>query len=241
MAPEQIEGRDIDGSADQYALAAIASGAHASLPFPRDSDVALIAAHLKEPLPPCSGVEPACPPRWTPSSRGAWPRTPAHATRLRGLRRRPARRARCDRRPDRRPLPTMAPDRRVVAPRGRPGYRLRRPAGHRRLRSRSDGSVGPSIIQRPSPRVDPSDRDGRLPNRGRLPERRRGERCCSRARRYSPTTASADRTTSSSTRIHPCRARRRASHARYRRPRARRRSLSAAFRFHSAPRLAPTS
>jgi serine/threonine protein kinase len=52
IAPEQIEGQPIDGRADQYALAAIAVAAlTGQVPFPRDSDVALINAHLHDPPP----------------------------------------------------------------------------------------------------------------------------------------------------------------------------------------------
>jgi serine/threonine protein kinase len=52
IAPEQIEGRAVDGRADQYALAAIAVGClTGEPPFPRDSDVAIINAHLHDPPP----------------------------------------------------------------------------------------------------------------------------------------------------------------------------------------------
>jgi serine/threonine-protein kinase len=52
IAPEQIEGKAVDGRADQYALAAIAvTCLTGRVPFPRDSDVALINAHLHEPPP----------------------------------------------------------------------------------------------------------------------------------------------------------------------------------------------
>ncbi len=62
MAPEQLEGRELDGAADQYALAAIAFRALTGrLPFARDSEVALITAHLNEPPPSASAVEPTLP------------------------------------------------------------------------------------------------------------------------------------------------------------------------------------
>ena len=49
IAPEQIEGRAVDARADQYALAAIAVAAlTGQVPFPRDSDVAIINAHLHD-------------------------------------------------------------------------------------------------------------------------------------------------------------------------------------------------
>jgi serine/threonine protein kinase len=62
MAPEQLEGRDLDGAADQYALAAIAFRALTGrLAFPRDSEVALISAHLKEPPPSATELRPELP------------------------------------------------------------------------------------------------------------------------------------------------------------------------------------
>ncbi len=52
IAPEQIEGKATDGRADQYALAAIAVAClSGTAPFSRDSDVALINAHLHDPPP----------------------------------------------------------------------------------------------------------------------------------------------------------------------------------------------
>jgi serine/threonine protein kinase len=49
IAPEQIEGKPVDGRVDQYALAAIAVGCLTGQPpFPRDSDVAIINAHLRD-------------------------------------------------------------------------------------------------------------------------------------------------------------------------------------------------
>ena len=51
-APEQIQGRAVDGRADQYALACVAfqllTGA---LPFERDQGMAVLLAHLSEPPP----------------------------------------------------------------------------------------------------------------------------------------------------------------------------------------------
>jgi serine/threonine-protein kinase len=62
MAPEQLEGRELDGAADQYALAAIAFQAlTGQLPFARDSEVALITAHLSAPPPSASALEPGLP------------------------------------------------------------------------------------------------------------------------------------------------------------------------------------
>jgi serine/threonine protein kinase len=52
IAPEQIEGKPVDGRADQYALTAIAVGClTGEPPYPRDSDVAIINAHLHD-VPP---------------------------------------------------------------------------------------------------------------------------------------------------------------------------------------------
>ena len=56
IAPEQVQGEKVDGRADVYALAALfyecATGAP---PFVRDSQAALLFAHLTEPPPPISG------------------------------------------------------------------------------------------------------------------------------------------------------------------------------------------
>ena len=49
VSPEQIEGKPVDGRADQYALAAIAIEClTGEPPFPRDSDLAIINAHLRD-------------------------------------------------------------------------------------------------------------------------------------------------------------------------------------------------
>ena len=49
VAPEQIEGRQVDGRADQYALAAIAVECLTGVgPYPRDSDLAIVNAHLRD-------------------------------------------------------------------------------------------------------------------------------------------------------------------------------------------------
>jgi serine/threonine-protein kinase len=61
-APEQIEGRELDGRADQYALACVLhqclSGAP---PFERDSDVATMQAHLHDVPPRISERRPGLP------------------------------------------------------------------------------------------------------------------------------------------------------------------------------------
>ena len=58
VAPEQIEGKDVDGRADQYSLACLL---HECLtgepPFPRGSEAATLFAHLEEPPPAPPGLE----------------------------------------------------------------------------------------------------------------------------------------------------------------------------------------
>jgi YVTN family beta-propeller protein len=58
VAPEQIEGKDVDGRADQYSLACLL---HECLtgqpPFPRRSEAAMLFAHLEEPPPAPPGLE----------------------------------------------------------------------------------------------------------------------------------------------------------------------------------------
>jgi Protein kinase domain len=61
-APEQIQGRAVDGRTDQYALACVAyqllTGA---TPFGRDQGMAVLLAHLSEPPPPLSSSRPDLP------------------------------------------------------------------------------------------------------------------------------------------------------------------------------------
>jgi Protein kinase domain len=62
VAPEQIEGKDVDGRADQYSLACLL---HECLtgepPFPRASEAATLFAHLEEAPPAPAGLEDVIP------------------------------------------------------------------------------------------------------------------------------------------------------------------------------------
>jgi predicted ATPase/class 3 adenylate cyclase len=63
MAPEQIEGREVDGRTDQYALACAAYELLAGVvPFDRDQDMAVIYAHLSSPPPSLSSQRLGLPP-----------------------------------------------------------------------------------------------------------------------------------------------------------------------------------
>jgi hypothetical protein len=62
VAPEQLHGGVVDGRADQYALACTAfEMLTKGPPFARESEVALITAHLYEPPPPLASVRPDLP------------------------------------------------------------------------------------------------------------------------------------------------------------------------------------
>jgi YVTN family beta-propeller protein len=62
VAPEQIEGKEVDGRADQYSLGCVAFECLAGRPpFAMDSEVATIYAHLQQPAPRLSSVQPALP------------------------------------------------------------------------------------------------------------------------------------------------------------------------------------
>jgi YVTN family beta-propeller protein len=62
VAPEQIRGLDVDGRADVYSLTCLLYECLVGdVPFRRSSDVAVIYAHLEEPLPKASERAPALP------------------------------------------------------------------------------------------------------------------------------------------------------------------------------------
>ena len=61
-SPEQIDGRDIDGRADVYSLACVTYEClTGSVPYPRDSPMAKLFAHLQEHAPDPSTTNPALP------------------------------------------------------------------------------------------------------------------------------------------------------------------------------------
>jgi YVTN family beta-propeller protein len=63
VAPEQIRGLDVDGRADVYSLACLVYECLVGdVPFRRASDVAVVYAHLEEPLPKASARAPGLPP-----------------------------------------------------------------------------------------------------------------------------------------------------------------------------------
>lgn len=62
MAPEQIEGKDVDGRTDIYALGCVLHEClSGTVPHQKDSEVAVIYAHLSEPPPPVSSKRPGLP------------------------------------------------------------------------------------------------------------------------------------------------------------------------------------
>jgi serine/threonine-protein kinase len=64
LAPEQIEGAKLDGRVDQYALGCVVHHCLAGAPpFERDSDLAILQAHLKEAPPRMTQLRPDLPPQ----------------------------------------------------------------------------------------------------------------------------------------------------------------------------------
>jgi serine/threonine-protein kinase len=62
LAPEQVEGRDLDGRADVYALACLIFHCLTGrVPFPRDSDMAVMYAHVHDAPPRVSDERPGLP------------------------------------------------------------------------------------------------------------------------------------------------------------------------------------
>jgi class 3 adenylate cyclase/ABC-type oligopeptide transport system substrate-binding subunit/streptogramin lyase/predicted Ser/Thr protein kinase len=62
IAPEQIEGGEVDGRADVYALACVLfESLTGRPPFERDTDVAVVFAHLKDPPPSLGALRPELP------------------------------------------------------------------------------------------------------------------------------------------------------------------------------------
>jgi serine/threonine-protein kinase len=63
MAPEQIQGEQLDGRSDVYALGCVAYRClTGQLPFPRESDMATVEAHMHEPPPRVTDLRPDLPP-----------------------------------------------------------------------------------------------------------------------------------------------------------------------------------
>jgi tRNA A-37 threonylcarbamoyl transferase component Bud32 len=73
VAPEQLEGDTVDGRTDQYALACVLFHCLAGRqPFPGDVELAVVYAHLSEPPPRLSGLNPRFRLRSTTRSSAGW-------------------------------------------------------------------------------------------------------------------------------------------------------------------------
>jgi predicted ATPase len=78
MAPEQIEGREVDGRTDQYALACAAFELLAGVvPFDREQDMAVIYAHLSTPPPSLASLRPGLAPAADDVLAGGMAKAPA--------------------------------------------------------------------------------------------------------------------------------------------------------------------
>ena len=82
MAPEQLEGRKVDGRVDVYALGCVLYQALTGrVPYPRDTEHAKMWAHMTEPPPRPGAVAPDLPPGFDEVSPARWPRSRTTATR----------------------------------------------------------------------------------------------------------------------------------------------------------------
>ena len=64
IAPEQVEGREVDGRADQYSLACVAFEClTGTVPFERESDIAVAMAQLRDAPPSAQALRPELPSR----------------------------------------------------------------------------------------------------------------------------------------------------------------------------------
>ena len=62
IAPEQVEGGEVDGRSDEYSLACVAFECLTGRPpFVRETDIALAMAHLRDPVPSATALQPALP------------------------------------------------------------------------------------------------------------------------------------------------------------------------------------
>ncbi len=173
IAPEQIEGKAVDGRADQYALAAIAVAClTGEPPYPRDRTWPSSTPTSTTRRHRCTTVVRSCLPRSMPSSPGAWPSGPTSAI--------PTARpssmtcARHSGSPKRRPDRGRWPSATVACPSDR-APRPRRPRGCRGLRSGIRRRVVAESRPISRPRGDLALGIGRcFADRRRLPERRRG-------------------------------------------------------------------
>ena len=81
VSPEQIEGRPVDGRADEYALACSAfEMLCGEPPFQREQGVSVMYAHLSDRRLRSARAGPTCQPRSTRCWRRRWPRRPASGT-----------------------------------------------------------------------------------------------------------------------------------------------------------------